>query len=131
MHPGGPHVAAHPYRTQLALGGQQPARDQRPPTERDGDAGFWGQYAPAIAPLGTHDQPSGTGADHDWPQRRHDPQPHLPRVDDGPTHRPVPAVPDLERRNQLRLLGNGVVPQQAAPARLLDELATEHVDGGR
>lgn len=129
----GPHVAAHPHRTRLALGGQQPARGQREAAERDGGAGVWGQYTPAIerwehvtgraAPAPTTTGPRGgttlNPAFSEWMMGL-------------PTGH-VTAVTSLDRRDQLRLLGNGVVPQQAAAAltHLLDQVATEHTDSDR
>lgn len=120
----GPHPAAHPHRTRLALGGVQPARGQRQAAERDRRPPVdWAEYGPAIerwehvtghsAPAPTVSGPRGgtqlSPAFSEW------------MMGLAPGH--VTAVPGLDRREKLRLLGNGVVPQQAAAAlaHLLDQ----------
>lgn len=97
-------------RTARARGEGEPSRDGA--QRVSGDAVEWGQYAPAVerweaitdrpAPRPTDDRGRLTPAFVEWMMG-------LPRGH-------VTAVPGLSRPAQLKALGNGVVPQQAAHA---------------
>jgi DNA (cytosine-5)-methyltransferase 1 len=121
-------AGSEPERCGPERGGTSPAADAdrrgRGPDERDVQQGkpdtLWGRVAPAIrrwerllgrpAPWATDDQSRLSPAFVEW----------MMGLPDG--H--VTAVPGLTRTQQLKALGNGVVPQQAAAAlRLLADRA--------
>lgn len=114
--------AAHTGRAGLEVRSLQPDRHQRPATQRSGARHLeWGPFEPAI---------------RRWEQRlgRNAPEPTEPGRGGRPRLAPrfvewlmglpdgwVTDVPGLSRNDQLRLLGNGVVPHQALA--VLDLLA--------
>ncbi|MFE5895919.1 DNA cytosine methyltransferase [Streptomyces sp. NPDC056488] len=106
-HAGHGHIAER-ARAQGREGRERPT--VRPLTRRRGTVDEWGRYAPAVArweavtgrtaPRATDDRGRLSPVFVEW----------LMGLEDG--H--VTAVPGLSRTAQLRALGNGVVPQQAA-----------------
>lgn len=101
-------------------------RNSRPLNEVSEALDGWGEYAAAIArwePIIGRGAPAPTEPSGKGGRMRHSPR--LAEWMMGLPAGHVTAVPGLDREDQLRALGNGVVPQQGAMAlRLLLERAT-------
>lgn len=104
---------AHTVRTGLEIRGIEPTRNERPPVERSGsEPAQWAEYAPAIA---RWERVTGRPAPAPVDDQRRLAAPFVE------WHMGLPAghvtgVPGLSRNAQIRALGNGVVPAQAAYA---------------
>ncbi|MET8399604.1 DNA cytosine methyltransferase [Streptomyces sp900116325] len=112
-------------RPRLEVGGIEPARNERATAERgSGEPVRWGKYAAAIA---RWESTTGRPTPRPTDDRRRLSAPFVEWMM-GLSDGHVTAVPDLSRNAQLRALGNGVVPQQAAAAlrHLLDRVAAGH-----
>jgi DNA (cytosine-5)-methyltransferase 1 len=119
-------AAAHAGRAGLEIRRVESDRDERQAIERGGGERLgeaWGKFAPAIARW-----EAVAGRRAPWAaDSQHRLSPAFVEWMMGLPAGHVTAVPDLTRTQQLKALGNGVVPQQAAAAIRL--LAARAADG--
>ncbi|MGW2708658.1 DNA cytosine methyltransferase [Streptomyces sp. NPDC001356] len=105
-------AATHTEGVGRREGRAEPAWQQRRPDAALGSAPDWGEYAPAIARW-----EAATGRRAPWAtDDRRRLSPEFVEWMMGLPAGHVTAVPGLTRTQQLKALGNGVVPQQAAAA---------------